>query len=58
MIFLADATQEQAGTGQHMVGSVYMRNSRGLKVPPLSPGGFMAQQDICGPQAHKMGGER
>ncbi len=31
-----------------------VRNSRGLKVPPLSPGGFMAQHDICGPQAHKI----
>ncbi len=32
---------------------VCMRNSRGLKVPPISPGGFTAQQYICGPQAHK-----
>ncbi len=31
-----------------------MRNTRGLKVPPTCPGGFMAQHDICGPQAHKM----
>ena len=33
---------------------VYMRNSRGLKVPPPSLGGFKAQNDICGPQAHKI----
>ncbi len=35
-----------------------VRNSRGLNVPPLSPGGFIAQNDICGPQAHKTFGHR
>ena len=41
--FVADAT---SGSAQQF--------SRGLKVPPPSPGGFMAQYDICGPQAHKI----
>ncbi len=29
-------------------------NSRSLKVPPTSPGGFLAQHYICGPEAHKI----